>query len=221
MSTLDVLRRAVDEGDNLIITHEPTFYNHADATKELEDAHDPVYEAKQEFINEHHLIIWRFHDHWHARKPDGIHAGMVSALGWAKFQDKDNEFVFHLPTTTLKGLAAELKEKLGARALRVIGDSTATFSTVSLSEGFPGFEANREAFQFKGVEVMVMGEAHEWETIEYAADAVTEKNKVGMIVLGHIPSEQEGMRECAHWLMTFIKDVPIEFIPTKEPFWIP
>jgi len=221
MATLDVLQRAVDDGDNLIITHEPTFYNHTDATKQLEDSKDPVYEVKQAFIKEHNLIIWRFHDHWHARKPDGIHEGMVHALGWANYQDKENPFVFHLQTTTLKDLALSLKQKLGVHAMRVIGDSSATFSTVALSEGFPGFDANRESFQLKGVDVLIIGEAHEWETIEYAADAVSENNKKGLIVLGHIPSEQEGMRECAHWLKTFIKDVPVEFIPAKEPFWVP
>jgi hypothetical protein len=27
------------------------------------------------------------------------------------------------------------------------------------------------------------------------------------------------MEECARWLKTFLKDVPIEFVPTKQPFW--
>ena len=219
MATLDVLQRAVAKGDNLIITHEPTFYGHEDQTAKLKDANDPVYLEKQKFIDEHRLIVWRFHDHWHARKPDGIHAGMVRALGWGAYQDNDNPFVFHLPSTTLKELAVSLKEKLGIHALRVIGDSAASCSTISLSEGFPGFDMNRRFFQFPGVEVMVMGEAHEWETIEYAADAVKEGNKKGMIVLGHIPSEQAGMEECARWMREFVKEVPVEFVPAKEPFW--
>jgi putative NIF3 family GTP cyclohydrolase 1 type 2 len=220
MSTLDVLQRAVADGDNLIITHEPTFFSHTDATAQLENSRDPVYEAKEAFIKEHHLVIWRFHDHWHARKPDGIHVGIVHALGWGDFQDKQNGFVFHLPTTTLKALALELKRKLGVHALRVVGDPGTTFSTVSISEGFPGFDINRYFFQLEGVEVMIIGEAHEWETIEYAADAITENNKKGLIVLGHIPSEQAGMEECTRWLKSFIKDVPIEFVPAKEPFWV-
>lgn len=221
MATLDVLQRAAANGDNLIITHEPTFFSHEDQTGKLRETNDPVYEAKLAFIKEHHLIIWRFHDHWHARIPDGIHTGMVRALGWENFQDKENGFVFHLPTTTLRGLAIELKRKLGVHAMRVIGDSNATFSTISLCEGFPGFDINRSFFQLKGVEAMVIGEAHEWETIEYAADAVTENNKKGLIVLGHIPSEQAGMEECARWLKTFVKDARVEYVPTKEPFWVP
>lgn len=36
MATLDVLGRAAARGDNLIITHEPTFYSHLDTTASLE-----------------------------------------------------------------------------------------------------------------------------------------------------------------------------------------
>ncbi len=35
MATLDVLRRAAEAGNNLVITHEPTFYNHFDSTNDL------------------------------------------------------------------------------------------------------------------------------------------------------------------------------------------
>jgi hypothetical protein len=29
------------------------------------------------------------------------------------------------------------------------------------------------------------------------------------------------MDECARWLKNFITEVPVEFIPAKEPFWTP
>ena len=80
MATLDVLQRAVESGNNLIITHEPTFFDHLDtATDIAEGESDPVLAAKRAFIEKRGLIIWRFHDHWHARKPDGIEAGMLLA----------------------------------------------------------------------------------------------------------------------------------------------
>src|SRR2546423_9790794 len=124
MATLDVLKRAAASGDNLIITHEPTFFNHLDKSDELaEGENDPVLAAKREFIEKHGLIIWRFHDHWHARKPDGIQAGMVHALGWKKFQDPANEHLFTVPRTTVEALAGELKTRLGIRVMRVVGES--------------------------------------------------------------------------------------------------
>ena len=36
LATLDVLQQAVASGKNLVITHEPTFYNHVDDTKRFE-----------------------------------------------------------------------------------------------------------------------------------------------------------------------------------------
>jgi putative NIF3 family GTP cyclohydrolase 1 type 2 len=221
MATLDVLQRAVARGENLIITHEPVFFYHFDPKIPLESYHDPVYEAKQAFIKEHHLVVWRFHDFMHARKPDAILTGMVHALGWEKYQDREDGNVFHLPPTTLKELAKTLKQQLEIHALRVVGDSNANVSIVGLSPGFGGFEVNRSIFQRKGVDVLIIGEAHEWEMAEYAADAVTANMKKGLIVLGHIPSEQAAMEECARWLKTFVKDVPIEFVPAREPFWVP
>src|SRR5262245_52486484 len=77
MATQDVLERAAAAGANLVITHEPTFYGHFDKPGDLEQAGDKVLAAKRAFIDAHHLVVWRFHAHWHARRPDGILAGMV------------------------------------------------------------------------------------------------------------------------------------------------
>jgi hypothetical protein len=27
------------------------------------------------------------------------------------------------------------------------------------------------------------------------------------------------MEECTRWLKTFVSEVPIEFVPTADPFW--
>jgi len=66
--------------------------------------------------------------------------------------------------------------------------------------------------------VLVMGEDHEWEMIEYAKDAIDAGQLKGVIVLGHIASEQAGMEEVTRWLRSFISEVPVDFVPTREPF---
>lgn len=65
------------------------------------------------------------------------------------------------------------------------------------------------------------GEQREWEGVEYAFDANTAKMPKGMILIGHWVSEEPGKRLCADWLKTFIKDVPVEWIPAGDPFWRP
>ena len=71
------------------------------------------------------------------------------------------------------------------------------------------------------VDVLVIGEAREWEGILYAQDAIAAGKPKGLIVLGHVISEENGMNECARWLKTFITEVPVEFIAAGEPFWSP
>jgi putative NIF3 family GTP cyclohydrolase 1 type 2 len=71
------------------------------------------------------------------------------------------------------------------------------------------------------VDVLVVGEAREWELVEYAQDSITAGNRKALVVLGHVVSEQGGMKYCAEWLKSFLTGVPIEFVPASEPFWNP
>jgi putative NIF3 family GTP cyclohydrolase 1 type 2 len=218
MATLDVLQRAAAHGQNLVLTHEPTFFNHQDKPEGMQES-DPVWTEKRAFIEKHGLVVWRFHDHWHMRKPDGIQAGMVRALGWEKYQSSENQNSFTIPETTVENLAAEVATRLDTPVLRVVGDPQMKVTHIALNPGSSGFVRETRALEMNNVEVLLVGETREWETVEYAADAVTEGKRKALMVIGHIPSEQAGMEECARWLKTFVKDVPVEFVPTKQPFW--
>jgi len=220
MATMDVLERAAASGKNLVITHEPTFYNHLDKLDVLpEKEKDAVLAAKLQFIAERHLVVWRFHDHWHRRAPDGIEAGMAHALGWEKRQDPENQYLFSVPETTLESLAADLKKKLDIHVLRVVGHPHLKVNRVGLVPGASGFQKETLALEMNDVDVLVTGEPREWETVEYVADAVAQGKHKGLIILSHIPSEQAGMEECTRWLKSFVSEVPVEFVPAKDPFW--
>jgi putative NIF3 family GTP cyclohydrolase 1 type 2 len=220
MATFDVLQRTAASGANLIITHEPTFYNHLDDLKEIpQKENDAVLAEKLAFIKEHHLVVWRFHDHWHRRTPDGIEAGMTHALGWEAFQDKQNQYLFTIPETSLEKLAADLKARLELHTMRVLGDPQMKVTRVALSPGSAGMQREIGALEKPDIQLLITGESREWETVEYAADAVSEKKNKALIVLGHIPSEQAGMEECTRWLKTFVSEVPVNFVPAAQPFW--
>jgi putative NIF3 family GTP cyclohydrolase 1 type 2 len=220
MATLDVLERAAANHENFVITHEPTFYNHLDVPEGMPE-NDPIWTEKRAFIEKHNMVVWRFHDHWHSRKPDGILVGMVHVLGWEKYQRTDFPYAFTLPETTVAKLAKETSTKLGSSVLRVVGNPDMKVTKIALSPGAAGFERETHALERDDVEVLLLGETREWETVEYAADAVTEGKRKALIVIGHIPSEQAGMEECTHWLQTFISSPKIEFVPAKQPFWLP
>lgn len=218
MATLDVLKEAVKRGDNLIITHEPTFYSHRDTTGALEAENDEVLAAKRKFISDNKLIIWRFHDIPHAMRPDLINSGMVKALGWQSLARDSTSNTFDLPRTSVKSLAKQLATKLDARAIRVAGSENAMVSRAVMTQGFWGFPAIRRIIQRSHPEVVIIGEDHEWETIEYVVDAISAGQIKALIVLGHIPSEQLGMVEFARWLREQLPSVRIDFVPTSDPF---
>jgi putative NIF3 family GTP cyclohydrolase 1 type 2 len=213
-----VLQRAAASRKSLVITHEPTFYNHEDQTKDI--AGDPVYMAKAAFIAKNQMVVFRFHDHWHARRPDGIMAGVIATLGWEEFR-APGQRGFVIPPTTLDGLARDLRDKLKIRTMRVIGNPGMAMSKVAYGPGFNSLQGVMRTLASPDVDVLVIGESREWEGIEYAQDAIASGRKKGLIVLGHAISEEPGMKECAAWLKTFVTEVPVEFVPAGEPFWTP
>jgi putative NIF3 family GTP cyclohydrolase 1 type 2 len=210
MATFDLLRRSAKAGKNFVITHEPTFYGHTDETTGLE--HDPTYEAKQRFIKDNNLVIFRFHDHAHALRPDPLVAGSARMLGWTEHASPTEPRIYVIPATTLGALAADVARRLNGSAIRVVGDPAMTVSRIALGPGY-GVPPLTSA-----VDVSVGGESPEAGNAEYVSDAAAAGHKKGMILLGHMLSEDFGMKEVADWLQTFLPDVPIEWVPAGEPF---
>lgn len=215
--TMDVLRKAVAAHDNLIITHEPTFYNHGDAAL---FPNDPVYVEKMKYIRDHNLVIFRWHDGWHQRAPDGIVEGWVRKAGWKQYQHADNQYLFTLPSITVKDLAQQLQKSMGDRIVRVIGNPDLKVTHVAFAPGAPGEARQVVALERDDVEVLVGGEIPEWETISYVWDAAEQGRPKAMILLGHYTSEEPGMEYSAVWLRTFLKGMKVDFIPAGEPYWL-
>ena len=216
LDTYAVLQKAAADGHNLIITHEPTFYNHRDDKSVLGD--DPVQAQKEAFIRDHHLVVWRFHDLWHLRIPDGILEGVVAQLEWQKFQNPTQPHVFKLPPTTVAALEADLKQKLGSPSFRIVGDRNMKVTGVGLLPGASGEVKQVKMLERPDVDVLVAGEASEWETVEYVRDAAAQGRNKALILLGHEVSEEPGMEYCAKWLQGLFPGVPVEFIPAGTPF---
>jgi putative NIF3 family GTP cyclohydrolase 1 type 2 len=217
MATFDALKDTVKAGANLLITHEPTYWSHPDTLTELQD--DPLYKLKRDYMREHNLVSFHFHDHWHGLRPiDGINRGMQMEMGWTEYMDPKNQRIYNLPPTNLHSLAEEFHKKLNDRTLRVVGDPDLPVKRVYESWGncsaFPGID-----FLDADVDALVIGETQDWDLIAYAQDIVSSGQKKGLILLGHVRSEMFGMKYCAEWLRGFVPEVPVHFISTIEPYW--
>jgi putative NIF3 family GTP cyclohydrolase 1 type 2 len=219
VATFELLHRAAAAKRNLIIVHEPTYYSNLDDPKDVSS--DPMFRLKRDFVAANNLSVFRFHDHWHGRKPDGIIDGMAVGLGWKKYQNPDNARLFVLPETTLNALAIQIRDQLKIRAIRVVGDPHVKVSRAAFNPGSTGLNLVMRYFSGDDVDVFVCGEPREWDAVEYARDSIAAGKKKGLIVLGHDMSEERGMEECARWLTGFIPEVPVEFMPSGEAFWSP
>jgi putative NIF3 family GTP cyclohydrolase 1 type 2 len=217
MATLEMIERAQAAGKNMIITHEPTFWSHQDDVSQLKD--DELYRYKLDFIEKNRMAVFHFHDHWHGHKPDGIATGMARELGWEKYQDAENPKLFTLPETTLERLAGELESKLKAGTIRVVGDRDLKVKQAIASWGYVSEFPGIPLLARPDIDVLIVGETREWEVVEYAQDLITSGKKKALIVLGHVVSEQAGMKYCAEWLKGFVREVPVEYLEEKNPFW--
>jgi putative NIF3 family GTP cyclohydrolase 1 type 2 len=216
MATMDVLEKAAEQGCNLVITHEPTYYNHFDDTDKLKG--DPVFEAKQALIDKHDLVVFRFHDHWHRTRPDGIYVGMIDKLQWGPYLLEGRRNIFDLEGKTLEELSEHMKEVFPDAIIRVIGDPDLQVHKAAFSAGAPGSQAHIRHLRQEDINLVVIGEAPEWESLAYVRDASQAGFPKAMIILGHTVSEEAGMDYCAQWMDAFIDEIPVKFIASGDPF---
>ncbi|MBN1819397.1 MAG: Nif3-like dinuclear metal center hexameric protein [Prolixibacteraceae bacterium] len=214
---MKVLKEAVANKCNLIIAHEPTFYNHLDETEMLQNS--PVYKEKMNYIIKHKLIIFRFHDHIHMTQPDGIYVGMVDKLGWKNNRVNGSYTNYQFEKQTLGEFVDKLSKTFNSKDFRVIGDKNMKFTKVGLSVGAPGSASHMRFLDDENTEVLVAGESREWETYQYVNDAVLQGKKKAVVFLGHINSEEAGMEYCTRWLGNFIKDIPIKYFENGQVYW--
>jgi putative NIF3 family GTP cyclohydrolase 1 type 2 len=227
MATLNVLKEAVNANTNLVLTYEPTLYSRADG-RAMTDAtpprgrsgFDPVVNAKREFIEKNGLVVFRLRDHWQARKENDMVTGLAGALGWSARRVKNDDALYDIPPATAEATVALIRSKLNLRAgLRVVGDRNATIRRVLL---FPGSMTPATMWQrYSEVDMIVAGEVREWENTHYAADIFTAGEKRALVTTGRIVSEEPGMRVCAEWLKSIVREIPAKWIAVGDPYWRP
>lgn len=220
-ATLPVLSAAVAAGVNLIIAHEGLYYRHHPGEDGL--AQDPVFRQKRDWIEAQGLAIWRNHDGWHRRTPDGIMQGLVRTLGWEERIETylPTAAIALIPPIGLSELARELKERLSAPFIRLAGNPAMTCRRVGLLAGYRGnAEQALPLLQEHGVDTLIAGEGPEWELPDYITDSCHQGSTRGLLLIGHAVSEEPGMRYLAEELQAAVPDVAVHYIPGTQPLSI-
>jgi hypothetical protein len=230
MATMDVLKRAAKAGANLVITYEPTFFGRQESPATGADgrgpgrggggvaADDPVYKAKKEFIEKNGLVVFRLREHWLARKENDMTTGLAESLGWTKYRVKPDDALYDIPVSTAGETVALIRKRLNLRGgLRAVGGRETRVRRVLLH---PGVMTPATMWQrYSETDLIVAGEVREWENTHYAADIYTAGEQRGLVTIGRVASEDPGMRACAEWLKTVVKEVPAQWIAAGDLYW--
>jgi putative NIF3 family GTP cyclohydrolase 1 type 2 len=239
LATLAVLQQAVKAGANVIVSSQPTFYAKADARTpparrgpaggnvqvtpvpaDPPPPADPVFTAKNAFIDQHKLVVIRLHEHWRVRQPDPQAQGFAEAMGWTKYQVAGDARRYDVPALTVEALVGALQKNLKAGGgIRVVGDPKTSVRRIGLLPGSTPLQASLD--MLPTVDAVVAGEVREWESVEYARDVVAAGGKKALILVGRVVSEEPGMKACAEWVKTLAPGVPVRHIPAGDPYWRP
>jgi len=208
-------RKTIEEakalGANLLVVHEPTFYDHWDLDGNLADI--PETEAKKKFIDESGITIIRCHDVWDAFPEIGI------PYAWGNFLDlgepvKSIRFynLYEIPEQPAAAFAQKVAAKtatLGQPSVGFYGNPDRTVKTVGLGTGcisnpFKIYELGAD------LAISVDDVVRAWVAGEWCQDAGNP-----LLVVNHCVSEDPGMATLTGYLKEILPDIPVTHIRQK------
>ena len=237
---VDVIRKTIELGANLIVVHEPTFFTSEDGPGWFENFPNSVYEEKRKLLDDHGIVVWRDHDHMHFHNPDGIFTGVLKYLGWEKYAKAEKSsasmfthFVVTLPmSVSLSRLADHLMDKIGMNGVRYIGNPEDLVSRIAIvGHLYPMFGPKKDGERpveysvslikdmEEKVDVLIPGETIDWTILSYIRDAVSFGRKKAMISLGHFNWEELGMKYAKDWISELVGDeLRVTYVPAGDMY---
>lgn len=211
IATPDVIREAAEWGAQLIITHEPTYYNHMDRENVGICAR-----TKKALIRETGIAICRYHDLPHLSMVDVIAAGFVEEIGWRGKFDGYRTLILDEPITPLEA-ARQIEERLGVRHVRIAGQRDNAVTRVKL---YPGSNptAMENDLYLDDSELVICGEVSEWSICEMARDSAQLGMNKTVLVLGHAGSEMPGMIYMAKLFATRYPEIEFKYFNSGEVY---
>lgn len=214
-ATVEVVKAAAEWGAELLIVHEPTYYNHPDNHSE-----ERFECEKRQLIEKTGMTIYRFHDHPHFTTPDIIGEGQFKGFGLkGKIEPTDRFGMtrFHLeePISALE-LAKIIETRCGLKHVRICGNRDHKFSCITGMFGTPGHV--KDEIGCDGEKLVLTGEICEWALGEYVRDAAALGYKKALIVMGHEGSEREGMIYTAEILAQKHPELEVRYIECGEVY---
>jgi len=191
-ATPEVLKAASEWGAELLITHEPTFYNHVDEI----DENSRLTKMKKALIERLGITIYRYHDSMHMAGVDLVNLDFIQKMGWKGDFDNDVYFVSHEPME-VRDIVEGIKKNLCLKHPRIVGKTEGKVTKIKLNLGHRGGDSYREFAEGSDWEMVIGGELCEWADGEPVRDAAQFGEQKTLLILGHAGSEKSSMEALA------------------------
>ena len=209
MSYTWALRRALELGCNVFITHEPTYYNHWDNDPAI--FRFPGAQEKRRFIEDNDLVIIRCHDLWDQISDIGIPDSWGKVLDLGPLVDGSTYMrVYDAGGVTAEELARSVARRTstyGQPGAQLIGPAYKVVRRVSIGTGaitpylecVERFEVDAAICTDDGIDY--------WRDGGFAIDM-----NIPIIVVNHMVSEEIGVQRLAETLSRQFPTVPVHHI---------
>jgi len=219
MSDLRAVKAAIDGGYDMLMTHEPTFWIHANEIRTMDQEAQPSQKSearnhKRRLIEESGLVIMRNHDVWDLIPEIGIPwawadflgiEGEPVAFGAARYQHR-----YDIEPISLDDFARRIAQRtalIGEPQVQVFGDGGRLVSKVGIGTGCA---CSIEIFKYMGCDVSIVcddGSCY-WHDISWAME-------IGhpVIRVNHGTSEEPGMVTLTKYINENLEGVEAVHLP--------
>ncbi len=217
--TRRVIEEAARAGCNMIISHEPLFFQRrwsvdAEAKnvwfEEAEDSAKAVNRARAAALKAMGGCVWRAHSNWDTAPRYGVIDALIAELALGAPTARSRFMTLHsVKEIAVRDLARKVQRTLDTGSVRVTGNLDRKVTRVATMIGGLGqmFNSVEEAATL-GAEAVVAGECLAYTMWN------AEELGLSLIEAGHGASENPGMRAMARWLAEQIPGTPVRFMDT-------
>ena len=221
--TLDVIQSAGQLGCNMIVSHEPLFFQKRWSTdaeagnvwfEEAEDEEKAVNRGRAAALEGMGACVYRAHSNWDLTPEIGIRDALAAALDLGPAIRLGQYTSLHeVEPVTIRGLVHRVQTKLDTGPIRVVGNPAREATRIGTLYGGLGQMLNSpEEMASLGAEAVIAGEC-----LAYTLWCAKELG-LALIEAGHCATENPGMRAMANWLDGQLGDLPVQFIDTGRPW---
>lgn len=218
-----VIRAAERAGCNLIICHEPLFYQRrwsmdAEAKNvwfdEADDEEKRINRVRKAALDAFGGCVYRAHSNWDVVPGIGVLDALAAAFELGEPLRRGRfTAVYAIKPATLDALARRVQRTLNTGPIRVLGQGERVVRSLGLLIGGLGqmFNSPEEVVSL-GAEAVIAGECLEY-TLRHALEL-----ELAVIEAGHCASENPGMRALARFLQEKLPRVKVLFVDSGTPW---